>query len=793
MNFDSAATGPKPAALHALLAGLLLLGDSGLVMADQSSGARPQLEEIVVTARKREESLQRVPVAVSVIDGEVLRNNVSDDLTKIGELAPQVSLSQGGSGTGAVITIRGVSSAATDAGLDQSVAIEVDNMPISRGQIISASMFDMEQVQVLQGPQALFFGKNSPAGVISLKTSDPTRTFESYLTGGYEFEADERFLEGAVSGPITETLSARFALRGSEMDGWIDNVAEPVTDFLNPSVTTPGAAHGDTLPDEEILGARLSVLWEPTEDFDASFKWMRNSQERNAGNASSEPFCVGSTADPVIVGAVPIPNGDCERNQRTAHGAVAPEYTVNIPYSNGGMPYFDSEFDLVSLTLAKRFDALTLTSTTGYFDQTVKQMGVSDWSPFATIWAASRESYDLITEELRLSSELGGPVNFMVGLYYETFDRPFFNSADLFHSFDPDSESYASVMLDSDNEGDYTSVFGQINWDISERLALAVGARYSDDEKESSIQNLVNNPGFPGLLPVGDVLEADFSDTNVSPEATLSWFPSEDQTVYVAYKTGYKAGGVSNPFLPAANASPETVTFDPEEAEGFEVGYKAQLLDRRLRFDVVAYSYEYDDLQVSSYDSETITFRINNAASADIEGVQGSFEWLADESLTLRGNLGYNRAEYASYTDAPCYDGQTVATGCDSENQTQDLSGGDLARAPRVTYSLGADYSPALLAGWETTLSVNASYSDDFETATNNAPQGHQDSYWLVNAAVRVGRADGRYEVTLLGRNLTDEYYMLNSNGWSGSLNPEQWVGFFNQPREVGLQGTVRF
>ncbi len=381
----------------------------------------------------------------------------------------------------------------------------------------------------------------------------------------------------------------------------------------------------------------------------------------------------------------------------------------------------------------------------------------------------------------------------MVGAYYETFDRTFFNSADLFHVFDPDSQSYAAVMLDTDNEGDYKSVFGQVTWDITEQLELAVGARYSEDEKESSLQNRVLNPGYTYLLPPGEVIEADFDDTNVSPEATLTWFPSDNQTLYAAYKTGYKAGGISNPFLPAANTTADAITFEPEEAEGFEIGYKAQVLDRSLRFDLVAYSYEYDELQVSSYDPDTITFRINNAATAQIEGVQGSFQWLAHETLTLNGNFGYNRAEYDSYNNAPCYSGQTAATGCDLTNETQDLSGEELARAPRLTYRLGADYSPALVDNWETTLSVNASYSDDYETSSDNAPQGHQDDYWLVNAALRVGPEDGRYNVTLLGRNLTDEYYMLNSNGWSGSQNPDQWVGFFNRPREIVLQGTIRF
>src|SRR5690606_22996090 len=122
-----------------------------------------------------------------------------------GELAPQVSMGNGGSGTGAVITIRGVSSASNDAGLDQSVAVEIDGVPMSRGRIITAAVFDLASVQVLQGPQALFFGKNSPAGVISLRSADPTSEFEGYATAGYEFKSDEKFLEAAISGPLTDT------------------------------------------------------------------------------------------------------------------------------------------------------------------------------------------------------------------------------------------------------------------------------------------------------------------------------------------------------------------------------------------------------------------------------------------------------------------------------------------------------------------------------------------------------------------------------------------------------------
>jgi len=755
--------------------------------------ATAQLEEVVVTARKREESLQNVPVAVAVISQQQLQNNNATDLTKVGELAPQVSMSQGGSGTGAVITVRGVSSGSNDAGLDQSVAIEVDGVPISRGQVISASVFDLKQVQILQGPQALFFGKNSPAGVISLTSADPSDRFEGYVTPGYEFEFDQRFVEGAVSGPLTDTLKARLAFRLSEMDGWLENVAQPLPDIVTPAITVPGATMGRKAPDDQIYAGRLTLLWEPSDDFDANFKLMVNSQERNAGNASSEPFCINGQTQPVLLGRIPLPGADCEKNQVKSHGSAAPEYAVNFPYGNGGVPYFDSKFALASLNLNWRLDALTLTSTTGYYDQTVQQMSVSDWSPYATIWAASKESYELITEELRANTDFDGPLNFMVGVYYEDFDRPFFNSADLFHVFNPAAQNYASVSMDSKSSGDYFSAFAQVRWNILENLELAASARYSEDRKDIRIVNVAVGPSQPTLLPVGRVLTSNYRDEHVSPEATLSWHPQENQTLYAAYKTGYKAGGISNPFLVPNTATPTNIQFQPEEAEGYEAGYKATLLDRTLRLDVVGYSYDYKDLQVVSYNAQTISFSINNAAAAKIEGVQGSVEWSALDQLTLRANVGYNRAKYESYANAQCYPGQTAALGCTGTPAVQNLEGKALLRAPELTYSLGADYSPRWIAGWDTSLSIQGSYSDSFQTATDYAPGGFQDSFWLLNAGVRVGPDDGSYEISVVGRNLTDEYYMLNVNGWSGAGNPNQFVGFFNRPREVVVQATVRF
>jgi outer membrane receptor protein involved in Fe transport len=669
------------------------------------------------------------------------------------------------------------------------VALEMDGVPLSRGRIMSATLFDVANVQVLQGPQALFFGKNSPAGVISIRSQDPTNRFEGYLTAGYEFEAHERYAEGAVSGPITDNLKARFAFRADKMRGWIKNVAPPLQDLVNPSVSLPGAAHGRWLPATRDIAGRLTLLWTPTQDFDAKFKLTYNLQKKNSGLANNEPFCINGQTVPVQNGTLPSPGSDCAKNRVTSNGAVAPVYAVGLPYSNNGVPYFRSDFTLASLTLNKRFDGVSLTSTTGYYGQTLKQLATT-FGPYALLWSTQKEGYRLITQELRANTDLQGPVNAMAGLYFEHSSRPFLGSPELFNSYNPAAGNYATAIMDSHTKDSYLSAFAQLRWNILPNLELAGGARWIHDKKHETVEDLTANPAFPNLLPVGTVLHASYKDTNVSPEVTLTWHPQRDQTLYVAFKTGYKAGGLSNPFLPPRDQTAQGLVFKPEKAKGFEGGYKATMLDRRLRFDVEAYRYNYRDLQVVAFLPPS-KYILQNAASSRIQGVQGSAEWLATDALTLRGNFGYNSAKYRSFTTAQCYQGQNPATGC--VGGVQDLSGKPLFNAPKFSMMVGGDYRLPPISGFATTVSASATHSSSYNAATDFSPGGHQKGFWLIDAAIRTGPENGRFEIALIGRNLTNAYYFGNVVGWSGSGSNNQYVGFFNRPREVALQATARF
>lgn len=762
--------------------------------APASTPAPAQLQEITVTARRNVESLQTVPVTVEVVSKAQMANNDATDLAKIGELAPQVIIAPFSIGTGGILTIRGISSGTTDAGVDQSVSVVVDGVPLSRGRIVTASLFDMKQVQIMEGPQALFFGKNSPAGVIDLETADPTDRFEGYVRGGYEFEASEKFGEGAISGPIAPNLTARIAFRADSMDGWIRNNAQPVADPIHPGVTLPGAVQGSNEPQGTDYAARVTLLWRPDSSFDAKLKLTYDEQQLNSMDAYSEPFCLGAQSQLTVLG-IPEPGTSCRKNMTVSESAEAPKYTVNYPYGNNGVPYSDSRFFLGSLSLNKRLNDVSLASTTGYYSQYYSGAMNADYTPFNEIYDAQHEVYNLFTQELRATTTLPGPVNFMGGVYYEHSVRPWLNVPDLLHvGINPATNSYATAETAAHTTTESYSAFLQGRWHILPNLELAAGARYSHDAKDSSIENLAASPYASAvgiaLIPAGQVISPRYRGNNISPEATLTWRPTSTQTLYAAYKTGYKAGGISNGSLLEVGATANNLVFGEEKVDGGEIGYKADLLERRLRLNATVYYYDYDGLQVTSFYPATISFQVQNAAAARTEGLELSSEWLATQNLSFHGNLGYNRARYVTFGDGQCFSGQTAAQGC--VGGVQNLSGKPLTRAPDVTFNLGGDYRFAVTNRWNADASLNGNYSGAYQADPDYSPGGEQSSFWRLDAAIHLLSVDGHYDLALIGRNLTNSYYMLAAAGLPAATANE-YLGTFGRPREVILQAQYKF
>ena len=260
--------------MRIVLAGSAAVGTFGSARAqDAAAGTAGALEEIVVTARQRGESLIAVPVAVSSITAEALQSYGTTDVRDLVKLAPSLNIDRASSGAGGVLALRGIGTSPGQAGFDQAVSINIDGVQTGRARVLTQGLFDVAQVDVLKGPQALFFGKNSPAGVISIRSAAPTREFEGYARAGYEFGADEAVIEGAVSGPLSDAWAARLAVRYRDMNGWLRNDAALTSSPFAPP--DPGApVRGVRKPGEKELIGRLTLAYAPADsDFDATLKF----------------------------------------------------------------------------------------------------------------------------------------------------------------------------------------------------------------------------------------------------------------------------------------------------------------------------------------------------------------------------------------------------------------------------------------------------------------------------------------------------------------------------------------
>ena len=756
------------------------------------------LEDIIVTARKRSESLIQAPVAVTAIGAVDLTRYNASDLTRIAQLAPQLLIARAPSGGGATFNIRGIGSSPLEPGLDQSVSVNVDGVQLSRGRFISLGMFDLQQVEVLKGPQALFFGKNSPAGVVSLTTANPIDTFEAGVLAGYEFNANEKYVEGYVSGPLAEGLTARFAFRYSDMDGWVRNVAQPIAiDPLKPDPSSPTGfmsipgAYSKRIPKGDNTVGRVTLKYDPGSAFNATLKLSYGEERNDTLTGPQELICLPGVK-PTQYG-VPDPYSECGYNRKTASSAYNAAASQNYPGAKGGRPYSSTDIFLGSLNLNYDFGKVSLASVTGYGDLKFRGFDSFSFSSLPEIVAYNSEHTKSFSQELRLNTDLDGPLNFMFGVYYENVKRDDIARPMLFYvGADTRTGEQYSYQRDAFNRNHALSGFGQVRWDIVENLELSGGVRWTTETKKLKIGNsFVNNQYFPGLSPEGLVVPAHYKDANWSPEATLSWHPAPNSTLYGAYKTGYKSGGFTNPLIFNAVSSADEFSFSHENAEGGEIGYKTKLFDNRMRFEVDVYRYTFKGLQLSAFDAATLSYYVKNAGQARTTGIEANAEWRATSKLLLRASGGYNRARYLSFPTAQCYQTQTIAQGCIGGTR-QDLKGRQLTRAPEFVGSVGASYDTPLTAGLNLGLDSDLRYSTSYDVDEALTPFVRQGSYALLNASIRLYSADERWQLSLIGRNLTDKnYHNFAQDAPANSLGT--YAVQIERPREVALQAKVHF
>ena len=756
------------------------------------------IEEIVVTARKQEESVQDVPIAITALTAE-LENATIRDLGDLNGYSPNLIFNEDGSrgGGGADITIRGISPPRTDDNsFDSPIAVVIDDVYLGTlsGQVLEN--FDLERVEVLRGPQGTLFGKNTVGGVINVVRSRPTGELggKFRVTGGEDGQQEVR---AVFNVGITDGLALKVFGTDIQYDGHYSN-------------RTTGSDVGDR--DYQNFGAAL--LWEPTDNFEAllTAEIFRDEGTLDAfhTNANFAPGITpppASPADPDFSGGFVtcLVFGTCRTSLAT------PSYSENDKDN-------DFELDTDAFTLKMVYDLnenMSLVSVTGYRDVEEYRLYDFDGSAAPYITIERWNEYDQFSQELRLDGEIGN-VKFTAGLYYfeNEFEQDwvtgdfFWNG--VFASFGlgpasdptawglcqsgvlgalvcdpglasvPDTDAVTQILYETQETKSY-AVFGQMDWRFADQWILTAGLRWTREEKDFIAgQSYLSNVARQRLrvFPVG-YADLDNEWNEVSPKIGITYEINEDSMVYASYAEGFKSGGFFGVNQNIVDF--ERDQYDPELSDQWEVGYKSQHLDNRLRLNVSLFYNDFEDKQESlvEFDPTTNTVKsvFRNASSVTYKGAELEAQFVFNQYLRAFLNYGYLDAEYDEF--------ETDLNPNDLDTTPADGSFLQPRNTPENTWGIGGTLSIPAGPG---TIEVFAKFSriDEYDAHILNIELGKVDETDDLTATI--GYYTDNWSVVAFGRNLTDE----ESEGIVPIANLFA-VGSVNRPRTFGMEFTYQF
>ncbi|WGL15795.1 TonB-dependent receptor [Microbulbifer bruguierae] len=689
----------KPFPRHTLAAAIL-------TVSAVPAFAQQTLEEVSVTAQKRESNLQSTAMAVTALTGDAMSEAGVDDMTSLETRVPGMSMGTFNLGQ-PQIYIRGIGSNADGASADNSVVVFLDEVYIGRASGSALSLYDVERVEVLRGPQGTLYGKNVVGGAISVISKKPTEEFYTrgeLTTGNYNLVTAKT----AISGPLTDNLFGKIALSSSDRDGFMESA--------NP------AAEGMQLNDKDSLNFRGQLRYVPTDTLELNLTadW---SKDRNAG--TGRIHTPGTTV-------------------YAALKAIAPQVADNDELSWADDDGFQHR-DVSGVTGRVDWDlaAGTVTSITAYretdyrmqedgFNIDVSVIGIDSLSMID-------ETADQFSQELRFTSETIGAWNWIAGLYY--LQEDIYRDESTSSMFGPFSSDIASLQW---NTTESYAVFGEVNYYLSDAMKLAVGARYTTETKES---RQIRTDSLDPTTNYDVTAEADFSA--LTPRIVLDYQATENTFVYGSVSKGFKSGGFAGTSETAEAAS---TPFEEEIAITYELGMKSELLDRSLRLNMALFNTDYDDLQVLEYvtvDVEALEgyFLTDNAASATSRGLE--LEWLyypeALSGLEISGSYAWLDATYDDYEPDPA------------------VAGNRLRNAPEQSYNVALGYEFNLgSAGY-----LKARYEYRYKGDSFQDPQNYVLSsipeYAVSNARLSYMPASDTWTLSAWVDNIADEDYLVHN------------------------------
>ncbi len=704
----------------------------------QSRPARAQaiaLDEVVVTAQKREQSVLDVPISITVVSGQTLEQLSVDNFNDLQLYVPSFMVTPTPSNS--FIFIRGIGTQGQTLSFESSVALFVDGIYGGRNRQFQDPFFDVDRVEVLRGPQGALFGRNTSAGAISVSTARPTREFMAWTQAEYETEFGSWQASGAISGPVSDNFQLRFAGKYADTQGFVRNT------LLN---RDDGS--------RKDKAARLSAAWQPTEAIDVFARI-----EYTKGDQVGMPFeFVPAGGDPVF--------------SKRADDGLAPE----LDQQNALNALVRLDFDVGSHTLT----ALASHSSFEY----ESGINIQAIAP-AHLVVQNAEDFDQQSLELRLLSPADRKVTYLVGLYADTAKGiiPSTSSTDL-----PFTPAYPELVTRRRyvEKTDSFAAFAQGTWNITDSFRATAGVGFTELTKKGSLTRsfTVVNPMFAGGS-LSTPLDRKRDESFVDPTFNVQWNFSPGWMAYAQYAQGSKSGGFNGPTSSDTGATWE---YQDESSETIEAGLKGSFAGGTLA--VTLFDTSYSDLQKSVLNINTASFTTGNAAEAQSKGVEIEATWRPADVLRLNASLAYLDAKYKDYPGAPCPSNPANPPNC-----TTNLKGFALTSAPEWSGALAASLEVPFGNALKFVGNLTAAYRDDVFYQPSYNPLEVQPGFIRLDLRAGIAAADNRWQAALLVRNLTDK----NTSGLIFETFPFfinttlDRVHLPDRPRTYTLQLNYRF
>ena len=688
-----------------------------------------QLQTVEVTAQKRTQNLQVVPVSVEAVTAADLERSGTRDLFNLSELSPSLSSGAANRTLGSRMGLRGISDFARNAGYDSSMGVYIDGVYAGRTEANTQSLFGMERVEVLRGPQGTLFGKNTIAGALNITTRKPTERFEA--SGNIDLGSNgQRNLGVWVGAPLGSGVQASLLLNRDQTDGWIDNLTR--TDLR------PGAGKGDN--------ARALVRVKPSATLTVDMALHRSRYE----------------GQPLYGEAVPP----------AAQANLAPgPYTTSFEADSREKVQKDGGSVTLNLGLG---GGLSLTSITAYQKASNSYVNDEDLSPQNVFTAPdSRTGTRQTSQEVRIESAASPQFDWLAGVFWLMQANDQYGTIATGPAFPVPALRNRTSVGQGTLDGESTALFAHGNLRLAEALQLTGGLRWTRETKDA----VYEQTPIPGVVTNVPRFSAGLADTDLSPKIGLNWFASKAMMVYGFYTQGFKSGGynLDNITTPVSNPARD-LRFDKQTVKSAEIGLKSEFADRRVRLNAAAYTMDGTDWQVQQFvpqANNTSLVTITNAGKVKIDGAEVELQAQALESLLVKAGLAYTDARFVTFKNGG---GAGV-----------DFDGRRLPFAPRIKTTLSAEHAVEI-GGLTVRSSLGYTFTDTQYSNPNNSAPTTIPRFELWNARVALeGGNKTRWSVAMWARNLTDRVY-TTFNGLNGLTTPR---AIYGQPRSYGLTASV--